>query len=218
MHIQRRWLFPLISLFCNRLHPTCQHALFTALKVINVTRLAILDLDQNKTGYSRIGSEQEGYSRTGAECNIEQRLVRRWFDDDWICPAKITACSNEIGSLTSLMHVTQVHPGTTENQFHCTRLHAVRSNNKRQVFSIFLLLHTITWKSVSLPGKQSRIYKSMAQEIANSNGPENLLWKTEALVKIQTVRIKKRSLDSWRNTQYRYNRTFVDFQTGKERW
>ena len=34
-----------------------------------------------------------------------------------------TAWCNEIGSLTSLMHGTQVHPVTTENQFHCTRLH-----------------------------------------------------------------------------------------------
>ena len=31
-------------------------------------------------------------------------------------------CS-EIGSLTSLMHVTQVHPVTTENQFYCTKLY-----------------------------------------------------------------------------------------------
>ena len=34
-----------------------------------------------------------------------------------------TAWCNEIGSLTSLMHVTQVHPVTTENQFHCTKLY-----------------------------------------------------------------------------------------------
>ena len=34
-----------------------------------------------------------------------------------------TVWCNEIGSLTSLMHVTQVHPVTTENRFHCTRLY-----------------------------------------------------------------------------------------------
>ena len=34
-----------------------------------------------------------------------------------------TAWCNEIGSLTSLMHATQVHPVTTENQVHCTRLY-----------------------------------------------------------------------------------------------
>ena len=33
-----------------------------------------------------------------------------------------TAWCSEIGSLTSLMHVSQVHSVTTENQFHCTRL------------------------------------------------------------------------------------------------
>ena len=32
------------------------------------------------------------------------------------------AWCSEIGSLTSLMHLTQVHPLTTKNQFHCTRL------------------------------------------------------------------------------------------------
>ena len=36
-----------------------------------------------------------------------------------------TVWCNEIGSLTSLMHVTLVHPVTAENQFHCTRLYAV---------------------------------------------------------------------------------------------
>ena len=35
-----------------------------------------------------------------------------------------TAWCNEIGSLTSLMHVTQVHPVTAGNQFHCTRLYS----------------------------------------------------------------------------------------------
>ena len=35
-----------------------------------------------------------------------------------------TAWCNEIGSLMSQMHVTQVHPVTTENQFHCTRLYS----------------------------------------------------------------------------------------------
>ena len=35
-----------------------------------------------------------------------------------------TDCCCEIGSLTSLDHVTQVHPVTAENQFHCTRLYA----------------------------------------------------------------------------------------------
>ena len=34
-----------------------------------------------------------------------------------------TVWCNEIGSLTSLMHTTQVHPVTTENQFHCARLY-----------------------------------------------------------------------------------------------
>ena len=34
-----------------------------------------------------------------------------------------TAWCSEIGSLTSLMHVIQVHPVTAENQFHCTRLY-----------------------------------------------------------------------------------------------
>ena len=34
-----------------------------------------------------------------------------------------TAWCSEIGSLTSPMHATQVHPVTTENQFHCTRLY-----------------------------------------------------------------------------------------------
>ena len=40
-----------------------------------------------------------------------------------------TAWCNEIGSLTSLMHVTQVHPVTTENQFHCTWLYMVDEYN-----------------------------------------------------------------------------------------
>ena len=34
-----------------------------------------------------------------------------------------TAWCSDIGSLTSLMHVTRVHPVTTEIQFHCTRLY-----------------------------------------------------------------------------------------------
>ena len=36
-----------------------------------------------------------------------------------------TVWCNEIGSLTSLMHVTQVHPVTIEYQFHCTRLYVI---------------------------------------------------------------------------------------------
>ena len=39
----------------------------------------------------------------------------------WLCTS-IYQCS-EIGSVTSLMHVTQVHPVSSENQFHCTRLY-----------------------------------------------------------------------------------------------
>ena len=35
----------------------------------------------------------------------------------------LAGAASEIGSLTSLMHVTQVHPMTAENQFHCTRLY-----------------------------------------------------------------------------------------------
>ena len=41
-----------------------------------------------------------------------------------VCAYVCTAWCNEIGSLTSLMHVTQVPPVTAENQFHCTRLYA----------------------------------------------------------------------------------------------
>ena len=40
-----------------------------------------------------------------------------------VCVYVCTAWSNEIGSLTSLTHVAQVHPVTTENQFHCTKLY-----------------------------------------------------------------------------------------------
>ena len=47
-----------------------------------------------------------------------------------------TAWCCEIGSLTSLMDVTQVHPVTTENQFSCTRLYMLvhiqyKVNNRR---------------------------------------------------------------------------------------
>ena len=45
-----------------------------------------------------------------------------------------TAWCNEIGSLTSLTHVTQVHRVTTENQFHCTTLQV------RSPLSLFLSL------------------------------------------------------------------------------
>ena len=149
-----------------------------------VTWLAILDLDQNRTGYSWIGSEQEGCSITGSERNTEERLVRRlywWWFVELNLSRKGTACSNEIGSLTSLMHVTSVHPVTTVNQFHCTRLYAVRSNNnkKKQVFQVACFDHTILLNLKNLSGKQSRIYESMVQEIANSNWPDNLLRKTE---------------------------------------
>ena len=47
------------------------------------------------------------------------------WEDNHTCSdkAQYTAWCNEIGSLTSLMHVNQLHPVTTENQFHCTRLY-----------------------------------------------------------------------------------------------
>ena len=44
----------------------------------------------------------------------------------WADVYMYTGWCNEIGSLTSPMHVTQVHPVTTENRFHCTRLYTGR--------------------------------------------------------------------------------------------
>ena len=38
-----------------------------------------------------------------------------------------TAWCSEIGFLMSLVHAIQVHPLTSENQFHCTRLYSCRS-------------------------------------------------------------------------------------------
>ena len=49
-----------------------------------------------------------------------------------------TAWCNEIGSLTSLMHVTQVHPVTTENQFHCTRLYSSKTTSQFGLLVYFI--------------------------------------------------------------------------------
>ena len=65
-----------------------------------------------------------------AKCGrIDKCTCTTWFHVLHVEPSgehqKNTAWFNEIGSLTSLMHVTHVHPVTTENQFHCTKLYAV---------------------------------------------------------------------------------------------
>ena len=44
-----------------------------------------------------------------------------------------TVWCNEIGSLTSLMHETRVHPVTAENQFLCTRLYGAVVYENRTV-------------------------------------------------------------------------------------
>ena len=43
---------------------------------------------------------------------------------DRMCVHVCTVCCNEIGSLTSLMHVTQVHAHPVTTESHCTRLYA----------------------------------------------------------------------------------------------
>ena len=58
-----------------------------------------------------------------------------------------TAWCNEIGSLTSLMHVTQVHPVTTENQLHCTRLYFRKSSHcvQKRWSTFWILIESPTW-------------------------------------------------------------------------
>ena len=57
--------------------------------------------------------------------NVQQDTftLHLWSRNIWAAYGSLTAWCNEIGSLMSLMHATQVHPVTTENQFHCTRLY-----------------------------------------------------------------------------------------------
>ena len=45
-----------------------------------------------------------------------------------------TVWCSEIGSLTSLDDVTQVHPMTSENQFHCTRLYTTATTPPMTIF------------------------------------------------------------------------------------
>ena len=77
-----------------------------------------------------------------ARCRrIDKCTCTTWFHVLHVEPSgehqENTAWFNEIGSLASLMHVTQVHPVTTENQFHCTEVYAVWQN--------ISLLHCTKW-------------------------------------------------------------------------
>ena len=63
--------------------------------------------------------------------NVDQRCARK--RDGFLIHCTHTAWCSEIGSLMSLMHTTQVHPVTSENQFHCTRLYEKRSTVWRHI-------------------------------------------------------------------------------------
>ena len=54
---------------------------------------------------------------------VHHAIKKLSHTDTYIHTCTYTAWCSEIGSLTSLMHETQVHLMTTENQFHCTRLY-----------------------------------------------------------------------------------------------
>ena len=87
--------------------------------------------------------EVYGYERCAQRVGILRRL-RSAFPSCALCRIYVgsvlpirstaerrrhTAWCNEIGPLTSLIHVTQVHPVTTEDQFHCTRLYRFPSDH-----------------------------------------------------------------------------------------
>ena len=78
-----------------------------------------------KESARRMGKHDKRYRADTARVCMRKRVcVCGRCTEKIVFPCLVnTAWCSEIGSLTSPMHATQVHPVTTENQFHCTRLY-----------------------------------------------------------------------------------------------
>ena len=86
---------------------------------------AILTLQISDFGMSKLLDNEEYYKSHGG------KLPTKWCPPEVRQNAKHAAWCDEIGCLTLLMDATQVHPVTTENQFHCTRLYVYQVTHSR---------------------------------------------------------------------------------------